>query len=327
MPPVSLHPLLPWWLLVAAGGVVALGCLLRVALPRGTSRAMWAGRTLLVAALVLLALRPAVPAPARTAEPIEVDVLLVLDTTTSMAATDGDDTAARRLDVARSDLAGVVDAFAGARFAAIQWDRAGRLELPWTTDASAALASLAVARVQPSGLSHGSGVAAVHERLSGFLDAHDREHPERSLYLVLAGDGEETSGRSAPSFEPLRRYVEDGIVIGYGSDAGAPMHDGTAEVIDPRSGAPAVSVRDESTLRTVAAQLGIAYAPHEDLEPVVSSAVPQASAVRGEGELPGGLAPVSWIVALFAVLWLTVEVAVAAVRAARLWWDVPGGRR
>jgi len=327
MPPVSLHPLLPWWLLVTLGGVVALWCLLRVALPRGTSRAMWAGRTLLVAALVLLALRPAVPAPARMADPIDVDVLLVLDTTTSMAAADGDETAARRLDVATADLVGVVDAFAGARFAVIQWDRGGRVELPWTTDASAALSSLAVASVQPSAMSRGSGVAAVHERLAAFLDAHDREYPERSLYLVLAGDGEETSGRSAPSFESLRRYVEDGIVVGYGSDAGARMHDGTAEVIDPVSGAPAISARDQSTLEAVAAQLGIPYTPREDVDRIGGSRVPEAATVRAEVDLPGGLASVSWVIALVAVLWLTVETGVAAVRAARLWWNVPGGAR
>jgi len=322
---LSFHPLAPGWVVAGVGGVAALWCVYQLIVGRGAVRGMWAGRILLIAALAALACRPALPGETTMAEQTEIDVVIVLDTTTSMSATDGDDSGTSRLQRASDDLTSIVDAFVGARYAIVEWDRMGRLVLPWTTDATAARSALAVARVEAPTNSRGSTVGVAHDVLAQLLGSHERNEPERSVFLVVAGDGEETRGGTPSSFRDLDRYVEDGVVIGYGTAAGAPMDVRSVKVVDPRSGEVAVSMRDEAGLRSLAADLGIHYTPREDLQPVESPAVPRPLSGREDSGLPGGRVGVSWLLALPVAAWMTVEVGFASARTARLWRDVPRG--
>ena len=51
----------------------------------------------------------------------------------------------------------------------------------------------------------------------------EKNSPERSRTIIYFGDGEQTVETSPKSFEPLKKYIDGGLVLGYGTAAGGRM--------------------------------------------------------------------------------------------------------
>ncbi|WP_105566799.1 VWA domain-containing protein [Microbacterium halophytorum] len=329
-------PVLPFWLLAPlalAGLGVAVWALARARAAR--ERALWAVRVLLVAACVVLALRPGVPGGTSTSVTTNVDVVIALDNTTSMLAEDGasgdepdgagaggDAAPATRADDARADIAALVEAYPGARFALVTFDDSAQLRLPLTTDTSALMSSLDVLSPPPTDRSSGSsiGIAApvVAETLAGSADDDDR-----ARLVFYLGDGEQTAGGEPASFADSAELAGGGAVLGYGTEAGGRMPSvaagtgGTGEYLeDPSTGEPAVSVIDEEALGAIADDLGVDYA-HRAGDPLEPPAVPEAVTTTSDAATPGSRIELSWIVALVVAALLAIEVGVASGRIAR----------
>ena len=118
-----------------------------------------------------------------------IEIVLAIDRTGSMAAEDGPGET-RRLDAVKEDIQTIIDTAPEARYAVITWDSSARIELPFTTDTSA-VASLADALHQEiSEFSTGStGDRPVNE-IWGLLESAAEDRPANVRYLVVMTDGE-----------------------------------------------------------------------------------------------------------------------------------------
>lgn len=269
-------PVAPPWLLVSTA-VVVLG-LLVVALVRapGRLRLGWGLRVAMVLLVLVIALRPILPATGSGPAAVGgLEVYFVIDTTSSMAAEDADRPAvdgapATRLDGVRDDVAAVTGALTGAQFSLTTFDSATVQRVPLTSDATALVSAASSLTPEVSPFSQGSRIDEPLAFMTELLVSARQEHPDRTRVLFYLGDGEQTRQSAPQSFAPLAPFLDGGAVLGYGSDQGGPMRvfDGYRAddapgdpryIVDPATGEPAISIADQEALRTIASQLGVQF--------------------------------------------------------------------
>ena len=311
-----LNPLAPVWLLVLISLALAAFAAWRlVAAPRASLRLAWALRIVMVLLLLIVAVRPTIPADGtgpRASGGLEV--WFAVDTTSSMAAEDyGTDAEtgapATRLSGVRADIAAITERLAGAQFSLVTFDSTTVQRVPLTSD-GAAVESAASALTQEITLySHGSSISEPVDSLGDLLAASKKEHPGNRRVLYYFGDGEQTVSEQPGSFETLAPLLDGGGVLGYGTTTGGRMQEFTGSVaFDPAappvyiqdySASPSVDALsriDQTTLGTIAEQLAVPFTLREAEAPV--------DAVVGDlevGELviesgdPGGPTELYWI--------------------------------
>lgn len=264
---MSFAPLAHVWLLAAMAGIAAVLVVvgLVAVVRRRSGGGRWARRGVLVLLIACSGVNPVFGNEAVTTGMRDVDVVFAIDTTASSAAEDFAG-ARPRIDGMRADVREVVAAFPGARFAIVGFDRTTSLLLPWTQDAAAAAAAVDVVRPEIAVYSAGTRLDAPVDVLADVLTSGGAS--DRTRVLVYLGDGEATSGgANARSFARLRRHVDGGAVLGYGTRAGGPMRATTGASLEPgdylRDGpdGPRVTSRiDEAALRGLARELDVPYA-------------------------------------------------------------------
>jgi len=265
------RPLLPGAVLVLLGLVGTGVCVLgwwRAQPHRGAAvRVGWAARLVMVWALVVVAAQPS----SSTQDPVgtpsaNVDVLVVVDRTGSMAAQDWDG-GKPRLDGVRADLTTLVDALPGARWSVLAWDSQAVQTLPFTTDAHAVTSWAATVRQEISDYSSGSQIDRPLDKMTQILRDDAKRRPSAHRYVVMMSDGEPTADTPITSFATVSKDLYGGVVLGYGTTGGGRMrsYDGSVDpdpnapwILD-QSGQPAVSRIDESVLTTVAGQMHVPY--------------------------------------------------------------------
>lgn len=317
-----LHPLL---LLALCLPVLALAVwtLIRAAEPG--ARARWALRVALVLACTVLAFRPGIPDGAARSVATNVDIVIVLDNTTSMLAEDweGED-GARRIDGVADDIRAIIETYPGARYALIAFDNSAQLRLPLTTDTSALMASIEVMAPPPTDRSSGSSIGIAAPVLEQTLRGAQESQQGRARMVFYLGDGEQTAPEEPESFAGSAELVDGGAVLGYGTAEGGPMRrvdagvDGPGDYLeDPATGERAVSIIDEEALGTIAEQLGVPYVHRTaDAEPELPEAPAETTAVADQ-ETPGARTELSWAIGIVVAGLLLAEVAVAATRIGR----------
>jgi len=273
----TLDPVLPLALLLPLTAVLAAFVLWRlVAEPR--ARLAWALRLIAVLLLLVVALRPVIPAEVdqRPTSSGGLEVYIAVDTTSSMAAEDWNGGADEdtRLDGVKADIAEMVAELPGAGFSLITFDGEAVQRVPLTSDGSALLSASDVLTQEITTYSRGSDIAEPVELLSGILGSAAEENPDQQRVLFYLGDGEQTVDSEPGTFADLAQYLSGGAVLGYGSIEGAGMRQfsgfanpfGDEEELpdyiqDYSSGSPepAVSRIDEDNLGAIADQLGVAY--------------------------------------------------------------------
>jgi Ca-activated chloride channel family protein len=181
------------------------------------------------------------------------DVVLVLDTSGSMATRD---VAPSRFFLARQALLSLVSRLEGDRFALVAFEGEAYPLVPLTLDADAV--GLFLETVEPGivpapGTSLGTGLA---KGLEAFVDKE-----RRNKAMVLVSDGEDLAGDVE---QAVKRAKQAGVVVftvGVGTEAGQPVPD-----LDPdgrlvgykhdEAGNPVVSRLDMSTLEAIARGTG-----------------------------------------------------------------------
>lgn len=270
----------PLWLVLLVGAPLLVACAVRAVRAGGSGAWAWVRRALLVGVVAVVALTPATLVTQQVAgSGPDVEVYLVVDRTGSMAAEDWgpgpelprppgtrDVPTTRRLDGARLDAAGLTREVPGAAYSVVGFASQSSTELPLTTDGDAVVAWAATVTQEITAGSTGSSLAtpvAVLERV--LTNARERS-PHARRYVVLLSDGESTDGQEAGDWSTVAGLVDGGAVLGYGTPGGATMRqfDGTDDpgaplIVDPATGAPAVSRIDEDALRSVASTLGVPY--------------------------------------------------------------------
>jgi Ca-activated chloride channel family protein len=218
----------------------------------------------IVVALVLVLIQPGFGTRAAPSQSSDIEVLVVVDRTRSMAALDHQ--GGPRVFGVQRDLADLAEALPGARFALLTYGSEVELELPFTSDATTFGTAIETLRLEGPFDGSGSQADRPLEAMREILERADEQHPDRRRIVVYVSDGENTPDREQASFEELEDLVDGGIVLGYGTEEGAKMPEADdlstddGYIYDQDRGEDAVSRIDEENLRSIAAELGVDYA-------------------------------------------------------------------
>lgn len=293
------NPVLPGWALLlltlALGGFVVWRL---IAVRRDRPAVVrWLARLGLVLLLLVIALRPTIPTDGQGPKASGgLEVYVVVDTTSSMAADDWGD-GLTRLDGVKADVEQIVDALQGAQFSLVTFDAVAVQRVPLTTDSSAMISAVSVLKQEITTYSRGSSIDAAVPELQELLQDAEDLNPDQRRVLFYAGDGEQTLDAPPGSFEQLAPYLDGGAVLGYGTAEGGRMMEyfgetptyfgdtATNEPVDPTeapeaptyiqdytNGTDAISFIDEAALQAIADQLGLQYL-HRDPEAAVAPAL------------------------------------------------------
>lgn len=302
---MTLHP---DWLVLALCAVSAMALVL---LTSGRARWLRLGVVVLVA---LVALQPTWGGTAEEPAPTGVDVLLVIDRTTSMGAQDHAGSRPRTEGVAE-DVEALTSALPAARWSVVTFDNEAHVAVPWTTDASAitSLASTMGWREETYGTGSNIGVAA--PLAAELLDEARSARPDARRHVIYLGDGEQTSSEEPGSFDEVEPLVDGAMVLGYGStDGGVMAQRVDSDELVVRNGSPQLSRIDEANLRDIASQLGGDYLHRTGPGglPVVDEA-PSASGLEGQAAFDW-----AWLPAVAAALVLAIDLWGATRRLRRI---------
>lgn len=237
--------------------------------PRTANLVATIRRLLMVAALALALSGPAVPVEQEDVIS-NVEIVIAVDRTGSMAAEDGPD-GAPRLEAVRRDIRALVEGAGSARFTVVTWDSSSRVELPSTTDSSAVINFADNLHQEVSEFSTGSTLARPALTVAEVLANSEEARPQDGRFLVVFTDGESTAGDTAEAGEAARQtlgqiadMIDGGAVLGYGTVEGGPMRvygvggvGVTEEYMVDTSGQQAISVIDEDALAELAEALGV----------------------------------------------------------------------
>jgi Ca-activated chloride channel family protein len=264
----------PGWLLLLA--VVAAMALAGVRLARWRLRAQesfagpqaqrwpvapaWPRLALVVIAALLIvvaAARPQWGSREMTRDTQGIDLVVVLDVSQSMQATD---VAPSRIAVAEDQLARLAESMRGSRVGLVLFAGNAILRSPLTSD-TLALAELIRRAHRDAGLAAtGSGIAAALEQAAKVLE--DSETPGKAVIVV--SDGEDHIGGYPEKARALREKGIPVYTAGVGTTQGAGLVD-----TDPRTGRttpkldanrrPVVTHLEEASLQTIASEGGGSY--------------------------------------------------------------------
>ncbi|KDA05185.1 hypothetical protein DC31_04210 [Microbacterium sp. CH12i] len=289
----------------------------------GASPFLWGLRLLMLLACFLMLLRPGIPGGATQTLATDTDIIVVVDTTASIAAEDWDGKG-QRLEGVRDDVQSIVDEYPGARFALLTFDASAELRLPLTTDTTALISSLEILHPEVTAQSRGSSIGIANKMLAETLANAAESAPDRSRMVFYLGDGEQTVTSDPESFSKSAEYVDGGAVLGYGTTAGGPMKittgafgGGGSEYIE-YEGAQAMSVIDEDNLKTIADELGVdVQLRSADTELTLPEAPATTKNYTDSGSV-GNVIELYWVAALVMVLLLGVELARATMLIAQM---------
>ena len=180
------------------------------------------------------------------------DVVIALDVSRSMGVTD---VAPSRFDRAKQAANALIDQLGGDRVGVVVFAGSASLRFPLTTDFQSAQAVIGGIAIKDSGVAAGTDLAVA---LTTARAAFTGDKTTGKV-IVLVSDGEDLSGNDLAA---AHNVAGAGIIvdtIGVGTAKGGPVFAVNAEtnaatpVIDPDTGAQAVSHRNDSNLRQLAA--------------------------------------------------------------------------
>jgi len=224
-----------------------------------------ARRVGIVLMFVVILLRPGFGRAEVPAQLSDLDVIVVIDRTRSMAALDYDGKQPR-VTGAKADLTALAAALPGARFGMLAFGTDARVVLPLTTDSAAFGAAVDTLYLEKPKDGVGSRADRPVPELKDLLERSAEQAPHRRRLVVYVGDGEDTTteGEDA-SYADVRDDVAGGAVLGYGTTGGAPMPqddqlDGDLGLVqDPATGDTAQSHADLDHLQQIADELGVPF--------------------------------------------------------------------
>lgn len=284
-----------------------------------TSAVTVARRVGIVLTLLVVLWQPGFGTLAASTQVTDIDVLVVVDRTRSMAALDY--RGGPRIDGVKQDLTALPDALPGARFGLMTFGADATLELPFTSDTSTFATAVDTLRLEGPFDGTGSETDRPVEAMRSVLERADEQHPDRRRIVVFVSDGEQTGDTGSSDqhgYGGLENLVDGGIVLGYGTEEGAKMptaDDLSAKdgyIYDQTTGADAVSHIDEDNLEAIASQLGIPYQHRTQPGGMAAVAKGFDASSADDGEGAPAKHDLTWLFGLVLLALVLVEL--------RSWW-------
>ncbi|MBP3708718.1 MAG: VWA domain-containing protein [Clostridia bacterium] len=220
---------------------------------------------LILVLLFVINLRPMIVSPDAQILSSNYDVLFVVDNTLSMRAEDYNGKE-RRIDAVKADCKYIMEELDGSRFSVISFNNDSQVLVPYTRDTNLAYESIEVIRTIDTLYARGSTLNVAKDAIKESLESASNESNRKKIIFFIS-DGEITNGEKLKSFSEIKKYVDDGAVLGYGTKKGGKIlvKDTFEEeyyYLQDKSGYPyvdAVSVIDEDNLKDIAKDIGIDY--------------------------------------------------------------------
>ena len=223
--------------------------------------------------LFILNLRIMIPNGEVISTNLNVNVLFVIDTTVSMKALDYNNNR-ERFEGVINDCCKIVDNLNGSKFSIITFGGTCKRVIPFTTDSNDVKSELKALYVEKDTYAQGTSINSSKEILETTLKNEQAKKNSNSKYVVFyISDGEITKdNEKIESFSNIKKYVVNGAVMGYGTEAGGKMLE--SSMLDYRyNGEPyyikyyddnnnlvdAISKIDEKNLKKIAKDIGIEY--------------------------------------------------------------------
>jgi len=269
-----INPILPIWLLVTIS-IVSFLLIIKAYKNDDIDKKALYSRLGMIILLFMINLRPMYFNGKTPTYEKNADVLMVIDTSISMNADDYG--GVTRLEGAKRDAYKILEDFSGSRFAVVNFDNAAHLAMPFTTDTNIVKASIEALRVVESVYANGSKIDLAFDMIEELLLGATQK-PGRLRIVYYFGDGEQTAKGNIKSFAPLKKFVNGGTVLGYGTTTGGRMKDMSLykvdEYIKDKSGGypypDAISKINESNLQKIAEELGLTY-QHRERQRVIDN--------------------------------------------------------
>ncbi len=247
--------------------IMCIICIILIMIITNTTKSK--GQILIVLLLLLINQRYMIPTGKSATVDNNMDVLFVIDNTLSMNAEDYGNKE-KRLDGVKKDCERIVESLNGARFSIISFNNDAKLMAPYTKDAYMAIETIDIIEPISDIYAKGSSLNTPLETMEETLKRSYKQDSSRVRIVFFVSDGEITDGSKLKSYSPLRKYINNGIVLGYGTKAGAniPYIDkyspkGTTKYVmyynSSNSYVKAVSKMDEGNLKQISKDLGIPY--------------------------------------------------------------------
>lgn len=271
-------PLFGWWFIALAA--ITLLVLIWLPIYRNKKRSRqvivtWSRRSVLLLIATLMMLGPSIVVTTRAPGITNVDVIIMVDTTASMGALDYGE-GKLRIEGVKQDLVNLATSLQGAHFAIITFDSKADPLLPFTPDAATLQTAITSIDREIYSISNGSRIDEPVALAEQMLKNSQATRPDHSRLVFYLGDGEQTAGSDAGSFDALRQYIDGGSIMGYGSTEGAKMlkyagiiggnldpakEDSYVQYLNPDTQAfeAAISKIDEPALKKIADETGVSY--------------------------------------------------------------------
>lgn len=218
---MKIQPVIPIYILLPLI-VLGFGVLIKVLSQNPAYRSAWLRRIIIFGFLCIAAIGPSIPGKNLPAMALNVDVIFVVDTTTSMGAEDYDGDSERIVGV-RKDIIAISEKLVGARFGLISFDTDARMDVPMTTDHSTLVSYVKSLSRESSTYSKGSSIDKPLELLKKRLEKSAAKDSQRPNIVFYFGDGEQTAKEEPKSFNSVEKYISGGGVFGYGTSEGGKM--------------------------------------------------------------------------------------------------------
>ncbi len=214
---------------------------------------------LIVIMLFVINLRPMIPNKTTQTVSSNVDVLFVVDNTISMLAEDYDGDG-RRMDAVKEDCKYIMEQFPGASYSVVSFGDSVTTVTPYTMDVNITHQALDSLNGEVAYSATGTSLNGAMEKLDKSLN----NGRDTCQVVFFISDGEITTDEKLKSYPDISQYVQDGAVLGYGTDEGGPMKasnylgDEEPDYIETSSGR-AKSKIDEENLESIADDIGVDY--------------------------------------------------------------------
>ena len=220
-------------------------------------------RITLIVLLFIVNLRIMIPNVKTTSYSSNLDIIFVVDSTISMKA---EDVAPSRLEQIKKDINYIMDKTAGASYAVINFDNNSYIRMIMTKDADGIAAAVDSITVVDEFYAKGTKVTMFKNKLEELLKREEK-HPDNKVAVYIFTDGENTSGKQEEDLKELKKYIDGGAILGYGTNNGVGIkvenYNGEIEYLyyyDERyRKIKAITKIDESNMKNISKDLGIEY--------------------------------------------------------------------
>ena len=211
--------------------------------------------TIAAALLVIAAARPQIGTHQVALERAGTDVLVALDVSLSMGATD---VPPSRLDRAKAAIQALIDRLQGDRVGLVTFAGNAQLRFPLTTDLVAAGEVVQSVTLKDGGLQGGTDIGSALQQAARSFSTDKT----RGKVLLLVSDGEDLGSEAdqAASFAREQNVILD--TLGVGTTQPTPLYvvdprtGKQAPRIDPNTGQPVTTTANPDALRALAAANG-----------------------------------------------------------------------